>query len=78
MGKSIHQIITLNIQGSEKAVVGTGEMLESVVEALQSQFPRLKIEAISHVGSVIEKPFLMLPTKLQKIVQANDPDEQKS
>jgi hypothetical protein len=62
MSRSSQTIIVINIKGSEKAIEGSRDMITSVKEALQSQFPKLKIEATQFSGDAVQ-PVLMFPTR---------------
>lgn len=66
MSKSKRQMIVLNIKGSEKAVEGTTDMVDSVVDALRSQFPKMKIESTTIQETELEKPIVMVGTKFHK------------
>lgn len=65
MAKATQRIYTINVRGAEGAIEGTDDMITSVVEALQSQYPKLKIEATRYMDEAIQKPILMVPTKLK-------------
>lgn len=63
MAKANQRIIVINMKGSDSAISGTEEMVDSVVEALRSQFPKLKLETTTLAEPGIQ-PVLMFPTKL--------------
>lgn len=66
MTKGRHIIFDINVKGAANAVAGTDDMIVSVIEALQSQFPKLHIVGTRHDLTEDKKPFLMIPTSTKK------------
>jgi hypothetical protein len=54
-------LFTINMVGANKASAGTDEMIESVVEALESQYPKASIIYKAYNLNDVKTPVLMVP-----------------
>lgn len=59
--KQQSRTIILQLKGSEEALEATFDMMDSVVEALQSQYPKLTVECNTHIDEAALKPIIILP-----------------
>lgn len=66
MGKQQDQTIVMQIRGSEQALVATTDMLQSVQEALQNQYPKLQVLSTLYIGEDATKPMIVMPIKRKR------------
>lgn len=66
MGKSVHKLYTVNLKGAESAVDGSVEMLDSVIDALTSQYPKTKIITTVHDLTDTKAPLKMVDVTFPK------------